>query len=296
MPALLGGMKSSNGLTTKRVSGWSMIECSGGWTSNRHALLNEAQDSFIQTTLISTHQPLLYGPKASQPSPTHCENMELHMDIQLPAGTTTGHNLVSCIGELSLQDFDDLTQCTQIATCSADRLSSRFANSAVWLNEYVNTLDFLGWSVFNDAIFTRTQYDVSKSVADLLVQSAQAMPDRRQGNAMIDTLDALKPNKAANYSLDTESLQGERFQVIPTRYDAKGFLEIGVFNLELVANTKKSSFLFWNWAGHTTHIIQQCAYLKLDRRKLDTRRALIEKKLLSISMKRFDLAKTRNNA
>lgn len=61
---------------------------------------------------------------------------------------------------------------------------------------------------------------------------------------MIDTLDALKPDKPAVVSLDEESLLGNRFQVIPARYDSKGILQIAVFNLELVADTKKSNFLF----------------------------------------------------
>ena len=139
------------------------------------------------------------------------------MDNKTPAGLLTGPNLISCIGELSLQDFDDMTHCTQIATRSADMICSRFTDSTQWLDEYVKTLNFLGWWIFEDSISTRIRHDVSNSVADFLVQSAQAMPDSRQGNAMIDTLDALKPDKPALYSLDTESLMGKRFQVMPAR-------------------------------------------------------------------------------
>jgi hypothetical protein len=211
------------------------------------------------------------------------------MNNKTPAGLLTGPNLISCIGELSLQDVDDLTHCTQIATRSADMLCSRFADSPQWLNEYVKTLNFLGWSVFEEAITTRIRSDVSKSVADYLVQRAQAMPDTRQGNAMIDTLDALRPDKSALYSLDTESLMGERFQVMPARYDAKGFLKIAVFNLELVSYAKKSAFLFFNWEGQASKIIQQRVYLKLDRNRLDIKRALIEKKRREILMNKFDL-------
>lgn len=209
------------------------------------------------------------------------------------SGALTGPNLLSCIGEMSLQDHDDLTHCTQIATRSADLVSSRFADSTAWLDEYVTTLNFFGWSVYQDAIVTRTRADISTSAADYLVRSAQLMPDRRQANAMIDTLDALKADKPALYSLDEQSLMGERFQVIPARYDAKGFLEVAVFNLEVVAYTKKSSFLFWNWEGQAAKIIQQRAYLKLDKRILDSKRALIDNKRREIRMKRFDLLKNK---
>jgi hypothetical protein len=218
---------------------------------------------------------------------------ELHMDNKTPAGLLTGPNLISCIGELSLQDFDDMTHCTQIATRSADMICSRFTDSTQWLDEYVKTLNFLGWWIFEDSISTRIRHDVSNSVADFLVQSAQAMPDSRQGNAMIDTLDALKPDKPALYSLDTESLMGKRFQVMPARYDAKGFLEIAVFNLELVSYAKKSAFLFFDWEGQASKIIQQRAYLKLDRNKLDAKRALIDKKRREILMSKFDLRRNR---
>ncbi|MGJ7515770.1 hypothetical protein ACSFE6_15765 [Pseudomonas baetica] len=213
------------------------------------------------------------------------------MDSNHSNGLLTGHNLISCIDELSPQDYHDLTHCTQIATRSADMIASRFANSAAWLNEYVSTLNFFGWSVFQDAIQTRTRYDVSQSVADYLVRSAHGMHDTRQGNAMIDTLDALKPDKPALYSLDEESLMGERFQVLPARYDSKGFLEIAVFNLELVVHTKKSGFLFWNWDRQAAKIIQSRAFLKLDKRILETKRALLEDKCRELLMKRFDLRK-----
>lgn len=205
------------------------------------------------------------------------------------SGTLTGPNLLSCIEDISLADHDDLTHCTQIATQSADTVCSRFVDSTKWLNEYVTTLNFLGWSVFQDAIFTRTRHDVLRSVADFLIESAQKMPDSRQGNAMIDTLDALKPDASARLSLDQESLLGGFFQVIPARYDSKGFLEIAVFNLELVASTKESNFLYVESEKRSAKIIQQRAYLKLDKRILETKRALIDKKRREIRMKRFDL-------
>ena len=207
------------------------------------------------------------------------------------SGALTGHSLTSCIDELSPQDHKDLTDCTQIATKSADMLCSRFTDSSTWLHEYVNTLDFLGWSVFENAIFTRTRSVISQSVAHFLVQSAEGMRDSRQGNAMIDTLDALKPDKSALFSLDKESLMGEGFQVIPARYDSRGFLEIAVFNLELVVTTRKSGFLFWNWEDQDAQITQRRASLKLDRYKLENKKPLIEKKLREITMKRFELRK-----
>lgn len=213
------------------------------------------------------------------------------MSKNILAGVLTGHSLTSCIDELSPQDYEDLTDCTQMATKSADMLCSRFTDSSKWLHEYVNTLDFLGWSVFEDAIFTRTRSVISHSVAHFLVQSAEGMRDSRQGNAMIDTLDALKPDKPALFSLDKESLMGEGFQVIPARYDSRGALEIAVFNLELEVTTRKNGFLFWNWEDQETQITQRRASLKLDRYRLENNKPLIKKKLREITMKRFELRK-----
>lgn len=213
------------------------------------------------------------------------------MDSKNSNGILTGNSLVSCIDELSPQDYLDLSHCTQIATKSADMAGSRFADSAAWLNEYVATLHFFGWSVFQDVIQTRTRYDVSKSVAQYLITSAHGMHDTRQGNAMIDTLDALKPDTPALYSLDKESLMGERFQVLPARYDSKGFLEIAVFNLELEVHTRKSSFLFWDLEKQGAKIIQSRAFLKLDKRVLEAKRTLLENKSRELLMKRFDLRK-----
>ena len=213
------------------------------------------------------------------------------MSQSTPIGAVTNHTLVSCIGELSLPDFDDLTNCTHIATRSADLAHPRFANSEYWLDEYVRTLMFFGWSLHEGAITTRTRIDMSGSIADYLVRSAHTMSDPRQGNAMIDTLDALKPDRPAVQSLDDESLKGRRFQVTPSRYDSRGNLHLAVFDLELVAQAQKSSFLFWPWETRSATLIQRRAFLKLNRDLLDTKRPLLASKLNEQVMKRFALRK-----
>jgi hypothetical protein len=213
------------------------------------------------------------------------------MNNPLPTGAVTNHNLISCIDQLSLQDFDDLTNCTHIATRSADLVHSRFANAQYWLDEYVRTLMFFGWSLHEGAITTRTRMDMPGSIADYLVRSAQTMNDPRQGNAMIDTLDALQPDIPAVLSLDEESLKGRRFQVMPSRYDSRGELHMAVFNLELVAHTEKNNFLFWPWEKQAAKLVQQRAFLKLDRAVLDTKRTLMATKLREQVMKRFALRK-----
>jgi len=213
------------------------------------------------------------------------------MSNTLPSGMVTGPNLISRIGELTLQDFDDLTDCTHIATRSADLVHNRFANSQYWLDEYVRTLMFLGWSLHEGAITTRIRFDFSGSVADFLVRKAQALNDSQQANAMIDTLDALRPDTDAVRSLDDESLKGRRFQVLPARYDSSRNLHIAVFNLELVANETKNGFLFWSWEKQSANLVQQSAFLKLNRAILDTKRPLMETKLREQVMKRFTLRK-----
>jgi hypothetical protein len=228
---------------------------------------------------------------AQRATPSYLFYQELLMSNTLPSGVVTGPNLISSVGELTLQDFDDLTNCTHIATRSADLVHNRFANSQYWLDEYVRTLMFLGWSLHEGAITTRIRFDVSGSVADFLVRKAQALSDSGQANAMIDTLDALRPDIGAVRSLDDESLKGRRFQVLPARYDSSRNLHIAVFNLELVANETKNGFLFWSWEKQSANLVQQSAFLKLNRAILDTKRPLMETKLREQVMKRFTLRK-----
>ncbi|WP_434560871.1 hypothetical protein [Pseudomonas sp. R1-6] len=204
-------------------------------------------------------------------------------------GLVTGPNLFSYIGALSLQDHDDIADCTNIATLSADLGYLRHANPRDWFGEYVNTLNFLGWGLYDGSIFESTQHSLSGSVAEFLVRSADAMRDSRQANAMIDTLDTFKANSPALLSFDTETLQGESFQIAPARYDSQGNLHIALFKLELSVNVKRSSFLFWNWENRTARVIQRKAYLRLDRSRLDTRRESIRKKLDEQLMRRFAL-------
>ncbi|MGD8217503.1 hypothetical protein [Pseudomonas thivervalensis] len=206
-------------------------------------------------------------------------------------GLVTGPTLLSYIEVPSLQDHNDIADCNNIATRSADLGHHRYADPKGWFEEYARTLNFLGWSLYGDTLHTRTQHIVSGSVADFLVESAQAMRDSRQANAMIDTLDTLKTNNPAMLSLDKETREGETFQIIPARYDLQGNLNIALYKLELSVDIRRRSFLFWNWEKRSASIVQRKAFLKLNRRELDSKRMLIKKKLDEHLMKRFALRK-----
>ncbi|TNF81534.1 hypothetical protein FGE05_16715 [Pseudomonas sp. ICMP22404] len=208
-------------------------------------------------------------------------------------GLVTGPNLLSYIETLSLQDHNDIADCNNIATRSADLGHHRYTDSKGWFEEYVRTLNFLGWSLYDDTIFTRTRHLVSGSVADFLVQGAQAMKDSRQANAMIDTLDALKADQPAMLSFDKETRHGETFQIIPARYDSRNDVHIAVYKLELSVDIKKHNFLFWDWEKRSAKIIQQQAFFKLDRIHLNNKRTLIKKKLDEHLMRRFNLKRNR---
>lgn len=215
------------------------------------------------------------------------------MNNESLTGLVTGPNLLSYIETLSLQDHNDIADCNSIATRSADLGHNRYTDSKGWFEEYVRTLNFLGWSLYDDTIFTRTRHLVSGSVADFLVQGAQAMKDSRQANAMIDTLDALKADQPATLSFDRETRQGETFQIIPARYDSRNDVHIAVYKLELSVDIKKHNFLFWDWEKRSAKITQQQAFFKLDRIHLNNKRTLIKKKLGEHLMRRFNLKRNR---
>ncbi|MDO7898402.1 hypothetical protein [Pseudomonas citrulli] len=214
------------------------------------------------------------------------------MNHQTPSGLVTGPNLFSYIGALQLQEHSDLADSHNIATKSADLVHHRYLDSKNWFEEYVRTLWFLGWSLYDEAINTRTAHVVAGSVADFLVQSASAMKDVRQANAMIDTLDHLESDPLALSSFDGETRQGETFQIIPTRYDAQGRLNIALYKLELKVETRRNRFLFWRWEKRSATIVQQRAFMQLDRREFEAKRALMKKKLEEHRMRRFTLKRT----
>jgi len=216
------------------------------------------------------------------------------MDIQSSTGLVTGPNLLSYIDTPTLQDHNDIADCNNIATRSADLGHHRYGDAEGWFEEYARTLVFLGWSLYGESIHTATRHIVSGSVADFLVESAHAMRDARQANAMIDTLDTLKINRPAMFSLDAETREGESFQIIPARYDSQGNLNIALYKLELDVHIKKHGFLFWEWEKSSARIIQRKAYLRLDRSELDSKRAMMKKKLDESLMRRFTLRNDRS--
>lgn len=216
------------------------------------------------------------------------------MTNSLSTGMITGPSMISYIDQLSLPDYDDMADCVAIAKASADIVADRFKNVDAWLEEYAFTLDFLGWELYKNAITTRTATNISGSIADFLVQSADNMKNPRQANAMIDTMDALKPNKTASTFYDNETLMGEHFQIIPAQYDAKGTLWLAIYDLNFVSRVKSGNFLFFKWADQTTSVTQRHAYFKRNQKKVEDNRELIEEKLRGIAIKRFNLAKNKS--
>jgi hypothetical protein len=206
-------------------------------------------------------------------------------------GLVTGPSLFSYIETISLPEHDDIADSNNFATLIADDNHNRYYDPERWLEKYIGVLRHVGWALYEDAIFTRTQHALSGSVAEFLVRSAR---DTRQGNAMIDTLDSLEGNTPALLSFDRETASGETFQVVPARYDARGFLNIAVFKLELSAQIKRKNFLFWSWERHSAKIVQRKAFLKLDRDELKKHRPTIDRRLAKELMERFDLSKNRS--
>lgn len=215
------------------------------------------------------------------------------MDSQSLTGLVTGPNLFSYIEALSPQDHDDIADTNNLATLSADLEYNRYTNQKEWFASYIHTLRYMGWSLYQDSTVTSTRHIVTNSVADFLVNSAEAMKDFRQANAMIDTLDTMKSNNPAMLSFDTESRQGESFQVVPARYDSEGNLHIAFYKLELSVRQKSSRFLFWNWEEHAATITQHKAYMRLDRKEIDRIRAYLKQKLNAHLTRRFALRKNR---
>lgn len=217
-----------------------------------------------------------------------------HVINKTLTGLITGPSLFSYIETLPLSEHDDIADCNNFAILIADERHNRYYDPERWLERYVGVLRAVGWSIYQDAIFTSKQHVLTGSVADFLVESANAMSDTRQGNAMIDTLDSLKSNGPALLSFDRESATGDSFQVVPARYDARGRLNIAVFKLELSAYIKRTNFLFWSWEKRSANIVQRKACLRLDKAILDGQRELINRRLEKKRMERFDLSQNRS--
>ncbi|MGN4049018.1 hypothetical protein [Pseudomonas sp. SM4] len=230
------------------------------------------------------------------PHRTELNPKEKTMNNETPTGILENHNLISLIGSLPIEDYDYLTDCTRIVTMLSERSTSRFGDSLEWAQEYYSNLQYFGWKALDGGRYTETQkHNISGTIADHLVQNIEVFNGRPQGNAMIDTLDALSSDETALVSFDKESSMGRRFQVAPTHYDSKGNLHLAVFQLELISKVKQSKFLFWKWEETSTTLLQRKAFFVLDRNILDEQKMrLFEVLRKKLTAQRFALRKKRS--
>ncbi|MHC8375270.1 hypothetical protein ACYZT3_04115 [Pseudomonas sp. MDT1-16] len=206
---------------------------------------------------------------------------------ELLSGLVTGPTLASYVETMSLSDHNDLADSQNIATKSADLGYYRYADSDSWFLEYLETMDYLGWTV-NSEIKELTHNDVTLSLADYIVWMFK---DPVEKNAMIDTFDALKSNNPAMLSLGEETGEGQTLQVIPAKYDLQGNLFITIIQVQLFSETKNGNFLFWNWEDRSTKIIRRAVHLMLNREKFAQNRARLKLLIDRYRMARFSLRK-----
>ncbi|KAA0967715.1 hypothetical protein [Pseudomonas sp. ANT_H12B] len=216
------------------------------------------------------------------------------MEDKNRSAVVTGPTIVSMEGG-SLQDFDDVTDCTLIASLNADLEASRFTHSQQWFNSYGSCLDWIGWEPVGDS-YTQRRDTISGNVVQTYLTSLSSRQNTKLGssviNLLIDSFDAVKGNGPAIYSLDQETARGELFQVTPFWRDGAGKLRMQVSRLKLVASVKSGQFLFFEMDDDSASLLQHYAEFVLNEARLNEKRQRIQQKLKENRMARFKLRLT----
>lgn len=202
----------------------------------------------------------------------------------------TGPSIIACVSGVSLQDSEDITDCTQLALWAADQTYNRFASPGDWLNEYARTMRFLGWNPLGEVI-RNFRHELTGSVTEhYLQQVASDDPSSRAlRSTLIDTFAAIEQDKPAQLSLRQESLNGQHFQIAPVQYAANGQLSLKVSQFNLAAVGQVQEFLFWAWRTESAVLKERVVRFTLDRRTLEAQRPFLVRKISEIRMARFRL-------
>lgn len=215
------------------------------------------------------------------------------MNDQAPSAVITGPSIIACVSGVSMQDDSDISDCTQLALWTADQKYNRFTQPDGWFTHYAAALKFLGWMPYRDSTYQRTYDDFSGNVVQAYLRKMTGREDnalnRALNNTLIDTFDAIRPDLAAQFSLDQESLNGKQFQIAPAQYDGRGRLILLVSQFSLVARIQARQFLFWEWAKQSASLLEQVGPFVLDRSQLETNRPFLERRIREIRMTRFRL-------
>ena len=215
------------------------------------------------------------------------------MDDKEQRAVVIGPTIIASVAGVSLQDDRDVTDCTQLALWTANQKFDRFSEPDDWFTQYAAALKFLGWVPYKDSTFHRTYDDFSGSVIQAYLKKMTGRDDnplnRALNNTLIDTFDAIEPDKPALLSLDQESLNGQQFQIAPVQYDARGQLTMLVSQFSLLSSIKVQEFLFQKWDRKSASLFEQVGAFILDRSKLETNRAFLDKRISEIRMTRFRL-------
>lgn len=202
-----------------------------------------------------------------------------------------GPNIVSMEGG-SLQDVDDVTDCTLVSSLSADMEANRFTHPMQWFDGYANCLDWIGWEAAGDS-YTMRRDAIYGDVVQTYLNSLSSRQNTKLGgsviNLLIDSFDAIKRDRVAVYYLDQETAMGELFQVTPFWRDDSGKLRMQVSRLQLITRVRSEQFLFGTVNDSSARLLQYYAEFVLNESRLNERRRLIQLKLEKNRIKKFDL-------
>jgi hypothetical protein len=209
------------------------------------------------------------------------------------SGSVIGPNLISCVSELSLDEYNDVGDCISVATWHANQYCNRFTQPALWFGEFIDVIGYFGWSLYNSRTYKLVYEGFSGRVESAFLQRMISMNGSGMKDAITDTFSDLKSNEPALASFSMESHDGGFFQIVPVTREPQGGLKLHVTSLRLVATENVGNFLFWNWREETAELTDEFAWVTLDKDKLRSRREELDIWRRQIRMDRFQLRKGR---
>jgi hypothetical protein len=208
-------------------------------------------------------------------------------DTEAQGAVVLGDSLLSYVAGVSREEKRNVHRCIRFARHSADKKFAGDSTSGEWFVYFASVLQFLGWAPKEKSVVEVMYSDFSGSVSQAYLNVIRASESPSVKEVTVRTFSALSEDRITLATYARETLEGEKFHIVPVQYNAQGHLELRANHFRLLALSRREDFLFFNWEEEAATLSQHYGRFTLDKNVFSEKKDFLDRRIREIALGTF---------